>query len=262
MICLSKNKSDPFINDFAKGNNFPIVDCVDIDTPEPIIFRSIVKKELITYSLENNLPFYYMDSGYFGNYKTPNNPFGKKLWVRIVKNGLQHNYIKNVPDDRWKKHFNYNLKEQSKSGNYILLVLPSEKPCKFYGINLDEWIQTTINQIKQYSDREIKIRKKPQTRSARLTNSIFDDLENCWATVTYNSIAAVESVMSGVPAFTLAPTAADPVCDKDLSKLESPTYQDMDKLYKWVCHLSYGQFHINELKNGKALRILKDYESS
>jgi hypothetical protein len=64
--------------------------------------------------------------------------------------------------------------------------------------------------------------------------------------------------MQGVPAFTTAPTAADPVCDKDLSLLESPTIQDNMKIWKWACHLAYGQFHIDELKNGTAYRILNE----
>jgi len=78
--------------------------------------------------------------------------------------------------------------------------------------------------------------------------------------VTYQSIAAVESVLYGVPAFTLAPTAADPVCDKDLSLIEHPTVQDNDKIYKWACHLAYGQFHIDELKNRTAYRLLRGLE--
>ena len=33
---------------------------------------------------------------------------------------------------------------------------------------------------------------------------------------------------------------------------------DYDKLYAWGCHLSYGQFHVSELKSGKALGMLKE----
>ena len=56
----------------------------------------------------------------------------------------------------------------------------------------------------------------------------------------------------------MAPTAADPVCDKDLSLIENPTVQDKDKIYKWACHLAYGQFHINEMKTGEAWRMLNE----
>ena len=64
--------------------------------------------------------------------------------------------------------------------------------------------------------------------------------------------------MQGIPAFTTAPTAADPVCDKDISLLESPSVQDDVKIWKWVCLFMYGQFHIDELKNGTAYRILNE----
>ena len=87
---------------------------------------------------------------------------------------------------------------------------------------------------------------------------IRDRLKDCHALVTFQSIAAVEAVMHGVPAFTTAPTAADPVCDKDLSLLESPTVQDNMKIWNWACHLAYGQFHIEELRNGTAYRILNE----
>ena len=130
---------------------------------------------------------------------------------------------------------------------------------QFYGIDKDRWIADTIAQIKLYTDRPIVVRDKAP-RPQRITRTIFEDLNNCHAMVTYQSIAAIESVLYGVPAFTLAPTAADPVCDKDISLIENPTLQDMDKIYKWACHLAYGQFHIDELKNGNAYRILKGYE--
>jgi len=254
MICLNKNLSDVYINMFAEGHKFPVQDYSDPIPDEPILIRSIAKRNLIENRWKQNKDFYYMDSGYFGNYKSSSNPSGHKLWHRIVKNDLQHSDIIPRPDDRWKR-LGLQVKQQTRTGKHILLVLPSEKPCKFYKINLDEWIEETVFKIKRYTDRPIKIRHKAP-RHERLKNTIFDDLKNCHALVTYNSIAAVESVISGVPAFTLAPTAADPVCDKDLRKLENPTIHHKDKLHAWAHHLAYGQFHIEEFKNGTALKIL------
>jgi len=196
-----------------------------------------------------------MDSGYVGNYKCASNPNGYKLYHRIVKNDVQHNEIIDRPDDRWQK-LKYPIKDR-KQGKHILLVTPSEKPCKFYRINKQEWLENTISEIKKFTDRPIVIRDKAP-RPQRIIKTIFDDLVNCHALVTYQSIAAIESVLHGVPAFTLAPTAADPVCDKDLSLIETPTVQDKDKIYKWACHLAYGQFHIDEFKSGIAYKILMD----
>jgi hypothetical protein len=255
MICLSKNLSDEYVNMFAQGANLPIYDYNYDFGNQSILIRSMAKRKFIHECWKNNHTFYYMDSGYVGNYKSQANPYGWKVWHRIVKNDVQHNEIINRPDDRW-KHLGYSI-ENRKQGKHILLVTPSEKPCKFYGIDRSHWVNETVAEIKKHTDRPIIVRDK-QPRQQRITRTIFDDLTDCHALVTYQSIAAVESVLFGVPAFTLAPTAADPVCDKDLSLIEHPTLQDKDKIYKWACHLAYGQFHNDEMKNNSAYRILKE----
>lgn len=255
MICLSKNKTDEYVNMFAHGANLSVQDYDYEFKKEPILIRSMGKRKLIKWCLENKHTFYYMDSGYVGNYKSKSNPQGWKLWHRIVKNGVQHDEIIDRPDDRWKR-LDYPI-EKLKHGKHILLVTPSEKPCKFYGIDKNNWIKATVAEIKKHTDRPIVVRDKAP-RQQRINKTIFEDLNNCHALVTYQSIAAIESVLYGIPAFTLAPTAADPVCDKDLSLIETPTQQDLDKIHKWAHHLAYGQFHIDELKSGKAYKILRE----
>ena len=255
MICLSKNLSDEYINMFAEGAKLPVYDYNNYPNTGPILIRSMGKRKLIHDCWKNKKTFFYMDSGYVGNYKSNANPYGWKVWHRIVKNDVQHKEIINRPDDRWKK-LDYPI-EKSKTGRHILLVTPSEKPCKFYGIDKYTWVKDTIAEIKKHTNRPIVVRDK-SPRQQRITKTIFEDLNDCHALVTYQSIAAIESVLYGVPAFTLAPTAADPVCDKNLSLLENPTRQENDKIYKWACHLAYGQFHNNELKNGKAWKILNE----
>lgn len=249
MICLSKNLSDEYVNMFANGAGLRIQDYDTDFGYSPILIRGMGKKKLIHWCWQHQHTFYYMDSGYVGNYRSESNPNGWKLWHRIVKNNVQHDTVIDRPDDRWRK-LGYSI-EKRKQGTHILLVTPSEKPCKFYGIDRDTWVEQTVTKIKKYTDRPVRIRDKA-SRQERIENSIFQDLTDCHALVTYQSIAAVESVLFGVPAFTLAPTAADPVCDKDLSLIEHPTGQDPDKIYKWACHLAYGQFHIDEFKDGSA----------
>ena len=258
MICLSKNLTDEYVNLFANGADLPIYDYDHFPPDFPILIRSMVKRKLIHDCWKIKRNFYYMDSGYLGNYKSILNPHGWKVWHRIVKNNVQHEDIINRPSDRWET-LKYQIHDTRKSGTHILLVTPSDKPCKFYGIEKDIWLQDTIAEIKKYTDRPIVIRDK-LPRSERIIKTIFDDLKDCHALVTYQSIAAIESVLHGIPAFTLAHTAADPVCDKDLSLIETPTKQPQDKIYKWACHLAYGQFHNSELEDGTAYRILMDTE--
>ena len=256
MICLSKNLSDEYVNMFASGAGLVVQDYGSDTGSSDILIRGMTKTHIIKYCLKTGKTFFYMDSGYFGNYKSVFNPTGRKQYHRIVKNNLQHTHIRQVPSDRWDR-FGYTLATQ-KPGNHILLVTPSEKPCKFYGVNLNEWISTTLIEIQKYTDRPVVVRTKAP-RKERLTHSIYEDLANAHAVVTYNSVAAVESVIAGVPAFTLAPTAADPVCNKDLALLENPPVIDKDLIYSWACHLAYGQFHIDEFKDGSAYKLLYEY---
>jgi hypothetical protein len=254
IVCLSKNLSDQYINMFAEGSGLPLKDYSYKYNNHPVLIRSLAKRKLIKELLENKKTFFYMDSGYFGNYKSPANPLGWKYYHRIVKNGLQHSDIIDRPDDRWRK-LEINI-EKRKKGKHILLVAPSEKPCKYYGINLETWLEETLTEIKKHTDRPIIVRRKAN-RTQRLNKTIYEQFVDCHAVVTYQSIAAVESILFGVPAFTLAPTAADPVSDKNLALIDNPTVHDDQLIHKWAHHLAYGQYHIEEFKNGNAYKLLQ-----
>jgi hypothetical protein len=205
--------------------------------------------------------FYYVDTGYFGNEKTKSNPNGWKYWHRIVKNNLQHGEIVDRPDDRFRK-FNKKFQPWKKSGRTILVAAPDEKPCKFYGTTKDEWVQNTVDTIKKYTDRPVEIRDRAAKRIDRITTDTLQQaLDNdVFALVTFNSVAAIESIFHGIPAFTLAPcNAASPVSLQDPSQIENPYYPNDDKLHAWGKHLAYGQFHVSEMKDGSALTKLKEW---
>jgi hypothetical protein len=263
MIFLSKNGQDEYINNFAKGsgvqpmnsNNF-----VYEDSTDPIVIRGILKYKLMKQCWDDQRDFYYVDTGYFGNEKTITNPNGWKYWHRIVKNNLQHTDIISRPDDRFKK-FNKKFNPWKKSGRNILIAAPDEKPCKFYGVDKETWVQNTIDTIKQYTDRPIIVRERAKQRIDRIVNNTLQQAldDDVFALVTFNSVAAIESIFHGIPAFTLAPAnAAMPVSLQDLSQINEPYYPPSDKLYAWGCHLAYGQFHVTEMKDGSAWRILKE----
>jgi hypothetical protein len=260
MIFLSKNGLDEYINMFARGSRQQVTNTDDFHythSQEPIVLRGILKHKIMRQCLADNRDFYYMDTGYFGNDISKNNPNGWKVYHRIVKNDLQHSEIVNRPDDRWSK-YNRTIPAWRKDGCKILILPPGEKPAKFYGIDSVKWIENTVNTIKQYTDRPIEIRSKPGRRDIRVINNTFEQAlnEDVFAVVAYNTIAATESVLHGIPVFTVVSNAADPVACKDLKLIETPYYADADKLYAWACHLAYGQFHVKELRDGTAIKIL------
>jgi hypothetical protein len=263
MIFLSKNKEDEYVNMFAKGCGSVPTDTEQFvyeDSTDPIVLRGILKHKIMKQCWQDRRDFYYVDTGYFGNERTASNPSGWKYWHRVVKNDLQHGEIIARPDDRFRK-FNKKFTPWKKDGRKILVAAPDEKPCKFYGITKEGWVQQTVETIKQYTDRPVEVRERAAKRIDRIaTDTLQSALDNdVFALVTFNSVAAIESVFHGIPAFTLAPAnAASPVALQDLSQIENPYYSDQDKLYAWACHLAYGQFHVNELKDGSALKILEN----
>jgi hypothetical protein len=264
MIFLSKNGQDEYVNMFASGcgeQPMSTEDFVYENSNDPIVIRGILKHKIIKKCWEDDRIFYYIDTGYFGNEITFRNPNGWKYWHRIVKNDLQHGEIISRPDDRFRQ-FNKKFQPWKKTGRKILIAAPDEKPCKFYGVDKDIWIQQTVETIKQYTDRPIEVRDRAPKRIDRIsTDTLQQALDNdVFALVTFNSVAATESIFYGIPAFTLAPAnAASPVALQDLSQIENPYYPDYDKLYAWGCHLSYGQFHVHELKSGIAKKLLEEW---
>jgi hypothetical protein len=263
MNFLSKDGEDEYVNMFAAGcNSIPVStdDFVYESNNDPIVLRGILKHKIMKRCWQDQRTFYYIDTGYFGNERSSANPNGWKYWHRIVKNDLQHGQIIKRPDDRFKQ-FGKTFKPWKKSGTKILVAAPDEKPCKFYGTTKEEWVAGTVEKLKQYTDRPIVVRERAPKRIDRIaTDTLQAALDNdVFALVTFNSVAAIESIFHGIPAFTLAPAnAASPVSLQDLSLIESPYYADSDKLYAWGCHLSYGQFHVSELKSGKAMKMLKE----
>lgn len=259
-IFLNKNNKDEYIEMFARGSNANTTKLESWrydDSKDLLVIRGIMKHKIIKHCWEDNRPFLYMDSGYVGNRISKQNPNGWKWWHRIVPNNLQHNDIVNRPADRWER-LDIELKPRQK-GNKILIAAPDEKPCKFYDIDLEKWIAETVATIKKHTDKEVVVRQRDPNRQTRVNNSLESALEGVHAVVTFNSIAATESIIAGVPAYVLAPcNAARPVANTDLTTIDDPWFPDNDQRHAWACHLAYGQFHIDELRNGTAARILKE----
>ena len=262
-IFLSKNGQDEYVNMFANGCSQQVINHEEFDynqSRDPIVMRGILKHKLIRQCWADKRDFYYIDTGYFGNEPGPGNPHGWKHWHRIVKNDIQHNTLRDMPSDRWNR-FGRPIVDWRREGSKILIAAPDEKPCKFYGIDREMWIRKTVATIKANTDRPIAIRERVSDRRERMINNslaaALDD--DVFALVTFNSVAATEAILRGIPAFVLAPTnAASPVSSTDLTQIDSPYYPSRDKIYKWACHLAYGQFHIDELRNGSARAILEE----
>lgn len=261
-IYLSKKNTDEYINMFARGSGATPT-CLESwqyeSSDHPIVLRGIMKYKIIRRCWQDQRRFRYMDTGYFGNKISEQNPHGWKLWHRIVDNNFQHNTIKPSPRDRWAK-FNITPR-QRRHGRNIIVVMPEEKPCIVYDTTLAHWLNSTLNTIAQHTDRPIVLRERNKNRKLRESKPFSSLLDDAHAVVVYNSIAAGEAVLAGVPAYVTAPcNAADPVSNHDLSTIDNPWFPDRDLVEAWASHLAYGQFHISELADGRAARLLEEQQ--
>lgn len=227
---------------------------------EPVLLRGISSGKIIDEVRRRGQDYYFIETGYLGNYRCDNNRTGRKIYHRIVKNNMQHDTIMDVPDDRWNDlvKFNPNLEYHGwkNNGSKILVVLSTEKPFQYYGENRDKWLKNVVNTLKKHTDREIVFREKA-SRGERTNNTIYDALDDdIYALVTYNSVAAVEAIQHGIPAFALAPTAADPVGNKDLTQIENPNKPPEEVIQKWLNSIAYSQFSLNEIITGDAWKMV------
>lgn len=233
---------------------------------DPILIRGIKTGNYAKHAQQHGRDFYFMETGYLGNYRSANNLTARKVYHRIEKNAMQQTRIMDVSDDRWRALCNFNpgLEYQGwrKPGSKILLIMSTEKPFEYYGENREAWISNTISTIRAHTDREIVIREKAGRADRTSVDTIYDALANdVWALVTYNSVAAIEAIQSGIPAFSLAPTAASMVSTNDLSLIDHPPRADEDLIQRWLWSIAYGQFTIDELLTGEAWRLVQENDS-
>ena len=244
---------DPVLEDFIIGISGQLSKWdLEKNSNVPLAIRGLAtdSQRAIKRCKENNIDFYAIDTGYM-------QPSTKKEYHRITKNALQNlQPIQERPLDRLQK-LNWKYRKP-RIGEKILICPPSEKVMKFYDLDLNEWLDNVIEQIKTKTNKPIEIRKKPTREERVTTNTIWQALENTHCLVTFNSIAATESILYSVPAIALAPNAASTICDVDFDSINNPTIPTKEQITAFAAHLSYCQFTSKEMRNGYAWKILNE----
>ena len=215
----------------------------------PIALRSITKKKIMDQCRAQGRDFYYIDTGYFGNHKL-------KDYHRVTKNAMQWTGpTQDRPADRLER--TRVRPRPITAGRKILIAPPSHKAMRYWERDPEQWVEETIATLKKHTDRPIEVRMK-QPRPIRssvdtMEMALRDDVH---ALITFNSIAAVEALICGKPVFTFAPTAAQPLANTDLARIEDPFCPDLDQVHQLLCCLAYHQFTVQEMASGYAWAVL------
>lgn len=193
---------------------------------------------------------------------------------RVALNGCfwDNGIFCNEPTDgeRWEKlrrELGLEIKGYRKHGSHLLLVGQVPGDASLRGLDVDKWLESTVIDLAAWSDRPIVIRPHPlsghaalnalarRLRSRGLTNweirtagALSEALRNAWATITYSSGTAIDSLLMGVPALSMCPASmAWSVTDHELAKVEAPTLFDRRH---WLDRLAHSQWAISEIESG------------
>jgi hypothetical protein len=250
-ICVEG--TDYGANEFTRGSGGKFVSYEEMyqNTTLPMCWAGFFKPQWLELCKQYNLKFYNLDSGYFGNKK-------RKTIFRLSVNNFQNvDPIIDRPSDRWEQ---LRLDLYSfKHGSTIVIVPPDRKIVHTLGLGSEEqWINETIVNIKNFTDRSIKIRKRPEPRADRLVSNTFKDFikDDTFCVVGYSSNALVEAAMHDIPVIALGHSATKSLYNYRLEDIEKikPAYPS-DK-QAWVNHLAYSQFTREELLSGLAWELI------
>jgi hypothetical protein len=236
----------------------------------------LLRKKVFEFQKNNGKQTIIVDSNLF-NYKNKEHPI---KYLRYGMGGVfptTANYFWNNPDPkRWQQissHLGIPLRDWRTSGSHVLICTQRNGGWSMKGLDVTQWLEETVDKIKQFTDRPIIVRGHPGDKSAKTylqskkgryivsTNeNIVDDFKNAWAVITYNSSPGVASSIEGIPAFITDPnpevSQAYPVGNYDLSKLENPELKDRQN---WIERLAMCHWHFGELDDGSAWTHMKSF---
>jgi predicted alpha/beta hydrolase family esterase len=143
-----------------------------------------------------------------------------------------------------------------KEGKHIVIISPSDNIVKILRQMRDippsakDWCRKMEIEVKTISKRPVVVKEKG--------GSILDVLMGAHAVVSLSSVAEVEAAVHGIPVFVSQDSPAYPMSG-ELSQIENPVYPDRSD---WINTLSYSQFHLSELSDGTARKIIEELYGS
>ena len=235
-----------------------------------IVFIGFLRGDglIFNYCTKNNKNFLFIDHAYLHRGYSANND--ENEWMRVTPNDF--NWTLNQPalSDRWIKHFasTYPLKVWNQhNGNRILVLPPSKATQALFPQSL-EWVEKTINEIRQHTDAPIYVREKPlqpivdfetNVVTGKLKfehpRSIEQDMLEAKCIVAFNSAVPVLGTIQGIPCYCSRYAASYPMNIK-LDQIDDPPEPNRQS---WLNQLVYHQYTTAELKNGTFWKMIVNH---
>ena len=201
----------------------------------------------------------------------------KNYYLRYSLNGIFPTtgfYFDNKLDiSRWKtisQQLGISLVPYRTNGNHILVCLQRVDGWSMGRTMVQDWLDNCVTEIRKYSNRPIIVRKHPGDKRQHQLNfsdqytisknlRLINDLENCWATVTYNSSPGIASLIQGIPTFVTDKESKRsqtwPICNTDLRFIDTPTMLDRTD---WINRISQSHWNDDEVASGQAWTFIRE----
>jgi hypothetical protein len=129
-----------------------------------------------------------------------------------------------------------------------------------------EWVQSTVKQIRQYSDRKIIVRPHPRSPISlnipgvevglpRQIAGTYDDFDidyNCHCVVNHNSGPAVQAAIHGTPIICDSSSLAGEISGK-IEDIETVKLPDREEWFLKLCHT---EWTVSEIAQGIPMKRL------
>lgn len=223
---------------------------------------------------EKKEDFWYVDVGYLTQqitrYPEPKINDYDKTYFRIVKNKLHTTSGSVGNGDRLNILKNQGIDVEFKGWNTStevkkhILVCPSSQTVTYdiCGVSQEEWINEVVKILKEFTDKEIRVRNKPRPGNEWWGTDIKDDLVNCQCLVTSMSLSAIDAILNRTPVICHTSNVASLVGSNDLKFVEKPMKPGHKTIREWMRLVVDNQFTLEEMRNGTAYKYLNQQQEN
>lgn len=185
-------------------------------------------------------------------------------------NGLGHyGHQQNLDWDRPKK-LHMNLTNTCPTDPAVLICLQHQNSLQVQAVDIQQWLAQQITDIKQHTDRPIKIRPHPRgqiplqlpplvtvqtPRKIAHTYDSFDLEFDCQAIVNFNSGPGIQAGIAGCPVIVDSSSLAHPITIT-IQDIDQRPLVDRDQWFVEICHTEYT---LTEIKQAQWVKRIGQY---
>ena len=191
-----------------------------------------------------------------------------KIAVNNITSQGYYGHLDNLDWDRPAK-LKISLATQLGSKPNIVIAAQHDRSLQVAGVNMTDWVNSTIGILRNDTDRPITIRPHPRCRlmlnslppgvsveSPKKLANTYDSYDmhfDCHAVVNYNSGPGIQAAIAGVRPVVDMTSLAYPV-GIGFSDIEQPYETDRDLWLRQICHTEYT---VEELQRGTWLKRIE-----